>query len=893
MKGHHKHLIGYIFISLFVLLINFFIPLTTVKAEPVGLPLNDHMVISTPTVINPPNGSNPFTTNSTTILNNETIKLTSGPGSDQKKSMSLVYDMHTKNIGTYGTIWSRDNKMWDLSQKQSISAWLSFGEYNNSKLSNGEGMAFVLQNDPRKTTAMGAGLQGLGVYGLDYTSIINFGISATPATSDIISNTAIKNSIALEFDSHVNKASDTGDDSTPIILQYKTDKIGITSIDKYVTSHSFDGNLKNAGKSPADVGFPDNILLPESFLGIKANGNTMDSDSTGHIAFALPNSPYSYSNIFPTTSLPTEFENDKVSSTMGLFHSNIQKAELIDDEDYFGHGVKWHHVTISWEPDENLLAGTLSYSFNDKDENGITNTNKTSNRYFKRVDSSIKIPMSTFDVHNGDYNVYWGFTGANSTLGQNNDSSQGTVFDKYVKLETLPDSPSPIANSSITDLTLNKTITDQSTDIDVNSGDSVDLNYEIRHAKDDDTKSDSKILPDSQKPSWKDIVAAIQIPDMETYLDFRQEDSPNTPGQKRISYIEYQDGTQDDLLVSDVSLTSGQAESTSTKVSINSRLINKKLSKDLDNADNKITNIKIFGTAINKDLKDHLVQKAPAYFNGSNAIISTSSPEFNIRYEKNWSLMAKGLEENYTLRFQQDNPNITLPIELSYNPEQKFVPGDELIVDINIDNDKKIESKLNVTGNDTTEKIEIPINETIFDSTSDFWDTFSLEKNNPHRIEITVTDKDSKVSNNVQFFVEVVPDKILEVDASKSISFNDINYSSKADYIQRKDDGYVKVTSRNNPWQLRTRVVTPLTKANDNEQFAGSLLYIDDDQRSALDDSPTLIEQDNHSYPEETETMISDSWKDDTGVILKQTGLNEAGKYTGVLEWSLADADIN
>lgn len=165
--------------------------------------------------------------------------------------------------------------------------------------------------------------------------------------------------------------------------------------------------------------------------------------------------------------------------------------------------------------------------------------------------------------------------------------------------------------------------------------------------------------------------------------------------------------------------------------------------------------------------------------------------------------------------------------------------------------------------------------------------------NNPHRIEITITDKDSKVSNNVQFFVEVVPDKILEVDASKSISFNDINYSSKADYIQRKDDGYVKVTSRNNPWQLRTRVVTPLTRANDNEQFAGSLLYIDDDQRSALDDSPTLIEQDNHSYPDETVKTISDSWKDDTGVILKQTGLNEAGKYTGVLEWSLADADIN
>lgn len=879
MKGHHKHLIGYIFISFFVLLINFFIPLTTVKAEPMGLPLDDYMVIDTPTIINPSNRTNYFNKNTATIQNKDTAKLTDGPGKIVDEG-SLITNVVTQNLGTMGAIWSKDSEMWDLSQKQQISAWMNFGPPANSSLVNGEGLAFVLQNDSRGTKTIGTGLQGLGVYGYDLTHLPRVGTPNPPSPESTV-QTVVKNSVAIEFDTNLNKA---GEGMYPTYLHYEKLGIDLGKSNQHYTSNAFDSDIDKAGTSGTGI-------LPDSFLGLKLSENK----NWGHIAFSLPGNVNSYKDIF--TNAPTTYTNLNISTGISLFHSNAKVANLIDDIDYFGRSVNWHHVTITWTPDENLLAGTLSYIYNDKDEHGIDNTNKTTDNTFKRIESSVKVPMDTFDVHNGDYNVRWGFTGANSSLGQldtnNKPTNSETVADKYVKLETLPESPSPIANSSITDLTLNKTITDQSTDIDVNSGDSVDLNYEIRHAKDDDTKSDSKILPDSQKPSWKDIVAAIQIPDMETYLDFRQEDSPNTPGQKRIGYIEYQDGTQDDLLVSDVSLTSGQAESTSTKVSINSRLINKKLSKDLDNADNKITNIKIFGTAINKDLKDHLVQKAPAYFNGSNAIISTSSPEFNIRYEKNWSLMAKGLEENYTLRFQQDNPNITLPIELSYNPEQKFVPGDELIIDINIDNDKKIESKLNVTGNDTTEKIEIPINETIFDSTSDFWDTFSLEKDNPHRIEITVTDKDSKVSNNVQFFVEVVPDKILEVDASKSISFNDINYSSKADYIQRKDDGYVKVTSRNNPWQLRTRVVTPLTKANDNEQFAGSLLYIDDDQRSALDDSPTLIEQDDHSYPEETETMISDSWKDNTGVILKQTGLNEAGKYTGVLEWSLADADIN
>lgn len=887
MKGHHKHPIGYIFISFFVLFLGIFFSTNTIyAAEPAGLPIQDYLSVYDPVVVNPDNGTNFFKTNSAHFLNTDTGQLTHGAGSTE--SSGILEKTINTNMGTYGALWSNEKNRWDLSQKQSISAWLYFGPYDNNPLANGNGLAFVLQNDVRKGQAMGTGLQGLGVYGWDLTHIDD---TVKPATPNIIANTSIRNSVTLEFDTNLNKATN---DASPTELHYKETKVlGISTgkSDRYFTSHAFDSTVMDAGYPSDFFGIPSGELLPNSYLGPKIYTETMDNAGSGHIAFTSPGTPYSYYvNIFSNP--PTNYTKNRVSTTLGQFHANPQKAQLTNDNDYFGNLVSWHHVTITWEPDEDLTAGTLSYVYNDKDENGITNNNKSTNEYFRRVESSIKVPMSTFNLYN-NYNVYWGFTGSNSNYGQDGDKDDPKVYDKLIKLETLPDSPNPIANSSITDNTLNKTITDQSTDNNVNSGDSVDLNYEIKHAEDNNKTSDSKILPDSQKPSWKDIVAAIQIPDMETYLDFRQEDSPNTPGQKRIGYIEYQDGTQDDLLISDVSLTSGQAESTSTRVDINSRLVTKKLSKDLDNADNKITNVKIFGTAINKDLKDHLVQKAPAYFNGSNAIISTSSPEFNIRYEKNWSLMAKGLEENYTLRFQQDNPNITLPIELSYNPEQKFVPGDELIVDINIDNEKKIESKINVTGNDTTEKIEIPINETIFDSASDFWNTFSLEKNNPHRIEITVTDKDSKVSNNVQFFVEVIPDKTLRVDASKSISFKNINYSSKADYIHRQDDGYVKVTSRNNPWQLRTRVVKPLTKSNDNEQFVGSLLYIDDDQRSALDDSPTLIEEDNHSYSEETVKTISDTWKDDTGVILKQTGLNEAGQYVGTLEWSLADADIN
>ncbi|WP_195701392.1 hypothetical protein [Companilactobacillus futsaii] len=442
MKGLNKISTRLILMAFFVLLMNFFVPINTVKAEPAGLPLNDYMTISKkPIIITPPFGTNYFDTNSASFIdNNETLKLTKGPG-ESIDDTGLITKTTIENMGTYGATWSKSDKLWDLSQRQSIAAWLYFGPFNNNSLANGEGMAFVLQNDVRKNQAMGAGLQGLGVYGWDLTRTqwktqVLFPFykwTLNPATPDIVANLAIKNSAAIEFDTNLNKAIDT---SSPTKIYGHSDT-GI-EISQY-TSHSFDGNLGNAGKTPDQLGISDSAgLLPNSYLGILANGTTMDK-TAGHIAFSLPGNANSYYNVvdFPIT----EFEKQKVDTTLGLFHSNAKPANLINDQDYFNHDVNWHHVTISWEPDENLLAGTLSYKYNDKDENGIPNTNKSNSSYFKLVESSVKIPMSTFDVHNGDYNVYWGFTGANSTLGQETETEDDDVYDKYVKLETLPRLP--------------------------------------------------------------------------------------------------------------------------------------------------------------------------------------------------------------------------------------------------------------------------------------------------------------------------------------------------------------------------------------------------------------------------------------------------------------------
>lgn len=64
---------------------------------------------------------------------------------------------------TYGSMWSTD-KSFDINKEQTISAWLYFGSGDGSSDVNSEGIAFVLQNDSNGVSALGAGLEGIGVY---------------------------------------------------------------------------------------------------------------------------------------------------------------------------------------------------------------------------------------------------------------------------------------------------------------------------------------------------------------------------------------------------------------------------------------------------------------------------------------------------------------------------------------------------------------------------------------------------------------------------------------------------------------------------------------------------------------------------------------------------------
>ncbi len=117
----------------------------------------------------------------------------------------------TDNINQIGAIWSNfaaDN-YFDLDKPQILSMWLYFGRpFGSDELEVGDGMAFVLQNDPREYGAIStydgkpAVGETLGVWGVDFDNIAHNG---KYATKEDIAKTAIQNSWALEFDTFVNK----------------------------------------------------------------------------------------------------------------------------------------------------------------------------------------------------------------------------------------------------------------------------------------------------------------------------------------------------------------------------------------------------------------------------------------------------------------------------------------------------------------------------------------------------------------------------------------------------------------------------------------------------------------------------------------------------------------
>jgi hypothetical protein len=479
--------------------------------------------------------------------------------------------------GSYGSAWSdmSTGTYFEADKPQTISFWMSFGPGGNSEINNGQGIALVLQNNSDGSTEMGAGQEGLGVYGYD-KSEANLG-SATIATPSYTASTAIQHSIALEFDTQL---QDSLKNTYPPIIYTKKLNPYFASVNNFDAKDTNNTNLK-----PVSGDFPEGTKLGPGGGG-------------GHIALSYPSDPATY-----VATKTTAFGNDTSSifypfqTGISMFHIDPHDANLLDDVDANGNAIIWHHVTFHWEPSSDLKTALITYSFNDKLTDGSINR-------VERIDDSVTVDMGQLGTLNSDKRIYWGFTGANNNLSDN-------VASKLVSIESIPGLVNAAIKTTITDTDEDKVMFDDpisgsatadGTDRTVADGDHLKLNYNLTY--------------NNGREDWKDIVAKIDLPKNINY----------DTASGNIGTITYKNGDTENIPAT--------ALSTDSKTSL--QTISYKFLQNLgsNDAKNKVADVTIYGTATNTTDKDITVDEQPASFTGSDDIETSSTPKFTIKLKR-------------------------------------------------------------------------------------------------------------------------------------------------------------------------------------------------------------------------------------------------------------------
>ncbi|GEO46394.1 cell surface protein [Companilactobacillus paralimentarius] len=735
--------------------------------------------------------------------------------------------------GAYGAAWSDTSagNYIDIRKDQTVSAWLYFGAATNNELLNGQGMALVLQNDPRGYNAMGAGYQGLGVYGYDKaTTSYYYFTEGSPvvANRDYIASTAVKNSMALEFDSQINDVLSTRDEA-PIQLLYKSgDLSNLYKGTYYYTLNGYD-TKDTANRIPIPSTYP-------------SNSSFGASGGYGHIAVTYPGLATSYAL------LPIGASNQSNSAWKGfttaasIIHSGAKSAQLVDagtDDN----PIYWHHVTFTWKHAQDDKSAQIKYAFNDKYLDGTINNDSSTLSGYPRVDQTVDVDPSVFGSIK-DNKLYWGFTGANG-------SSKG-VYSKLVVFESIPALVHADAKTNITDNTLDKVITDDSTDKSIAHGDKLTINYDINY----DTEN--------SRVDWNNIAAEIDLPSNINY------DSDSNGNIAAINYKNSLNGNTKTEYISGTNLTS--------------QTLKFKLAENLGKVSNTAytsANISINGTAENTTDHDIDVPEEPAKFSGENQISTTSTPEFTVAYQKNWLLTFKN-PAPINIVYNDANENLNLPTHLSYDKNHHFKAEDPIRYDISVGN-KTYTTSTQANSTDTSAIGTIPLRSIIG---NDFWNIF--KEKTTQKITVTATDKDDIKSNTVTYTVNVLQNKFLNVNASKDLDFQDVNYLSTNEYLKRKNGFSVSVTSLRNPWKLSVST-SEIKKGNVN--FNGILVYKKKDGTVYdLTSEEVPIAENDVVSDQLVTTVISKDWTDNTGPLLKQTGISEAGKYSGTVTWYVTNS---
>lgn len=824
------------------------------KEAPAGININEYFA-------NKPTGPvQYFTHNGAKIVtgNNSVLDLASGPHvSTDSDDVGAGYGSYWSNPDKQNYIDLTDN---DPNRPQTISAWLYFGNGNAEK--NGAGMAFVIQNDVHKTGALGAGGEGLGVYGADKGTVATHSLGGDPSyaylTTDPedIANTAIQKSVAIEFDSQRSDASRTTDDGTtasPLHVDVSKTKEYFPLIQTVTTKTDVLNGFDTANSTTeTPVNFPD-----------RYRSNFGGGGAFGHIAFTYPSDPRSYALVpNPLGNINKLFPDQLFGNVYSLLHIHTTTAApLVDDKDTNNDPVYWHHITIKWTPTGDGENAVLSYAFNDVNPNNLTENYAQGQSNFNRVEDATTVNYKeTFGTDATQ--ALWGFTGANN--------GSTDVDDKLVDFESIPALLYIESSSSITDNTERKNIENSrdnkgndlnsDTQKTVGNGDDLTLNYNLDYQ--------------SGRTNWKGvsdtegIKATINLP---KYFDTVKD----VDGNIGTAIFKDADGNQ----IGSENIPASESNGTV-------------ITHSLDHAiqvgtfdSNKISSISfaINGTADNPDTADKTSAPAAATFTGSNNITNTSTPEFIVKGKQTYTLAAD-TPTSINLPYK-GTTGLVLPVSLHYTGHT-FSGDDPIYYTITVNNKKYTSATtISSTTADATDK-NINLQDLIGDNDK-FWNIFTND-DTVKKVYVTASDVNGVTSNKAEYDIHVIPDKTLEL-TPEDLEFGSTQGLSPKKVMSRKEGFDLRIKSSNTPWYLYGTGTT--LKDSNNHTFNGNLIYKKDDNTSSENLQNNLIFIDQHTDKTSCNVDIpeKDDWQNDTGVLLNNDGHNFEGDYQGEITWTLED----
>ena len=192
---------GKLKVVMFTLVVTFFASISgvsavtdypnAIKAAPHGITLNGIFQTGTGTGVSSASKTVNLTPNNV---------ITTDPNAATKSVVTITDDKNQK-----AAVWSTDGNTFDINKNETASMWVYLG---NGYAAAGDGMALVLQNDPKGNAAISTGSgETLGVWANDETlttgNILIGKTSGYNKAEDLV-KTSVQNSWALEFDTHTN-----------------------------------------------------------------------------------------------------------------------------------------------------------------------------------------------------------------------------------------------------------------------------------------------------------------------------------------------------------------------------------------------------------------------------------------------------------------------------------------------------------------------------------------------------------------------------------------------------------------------------------------------------------------------------------------------------------------